>query len=138
MANLEKPIKVEAEVQWAFFNKKNEMSGKFQVDLTNLSDNAVQALTDAGLEPRSREDKPEKGWFITAKSNYEIKPVDKNGNEITDIVGNGSKAIALIKPYEWSWKNKKGVSPSLVKIIINDLKVYNSEETAEEEDDIPL
>ena len=138
MANIEKPIKVEAEVQWAFFNKKNEMSGKFQVDLTNLSPGAVKALQDAGLEPRNREDKPEKGWFITAKSNYEIKPVDKSGNEITDIVGNGSKAVALIKPYEWSWKNKKGVSPSLVKIIINDLKVYNAEETAEEEDDIPL
>lgn len=138
MANLEKPIKVEAEVQWAFFNKKNEMSGKFQVDLTNLSDNAVKALQDAGLEPRSRSDKPEKGWFITAKSNYEIKPVDKNGDEITDIVGNGSKAVALIKPYEWSWKNKKGVSPSLVKIIISDLKVYNAEETEIEEDDIPL
>jgi hypothetical protein len=139
MANIEKPIKVEAEVQWAFFNKKNEMSGKFQVDLTNLSDNAVKALQDAGLEPRNREDKPEKGWFITAKSNYEIKPVDKNGTEITEIVGNGSKAVALIKPYEWSWKNKKGVSPSLVKIIINDLKVYNNTEENEiEEDDIPL
>ncbi len=68
MANIEKPIKVEAEVQWAFFNKKNEMSGKFQVDLTNLSDNAVKALKEAGLEPRNRSDKPEKGWHITAKS----------------------------------------------------------------------
>ena len=97
MANLEKPVKFEAEVQWAFFTKKNEMSGKYQVDLTNLSENAVKALTDAGLEPRNREDKPEKGWFITAKSNYEIKPVDKAGNEITDAVGNGSKAVALIK-----------------------------------------
>ena len=138
MANIEKPIKVEAEVQWAFFNKKNEMSGKYQVDLTNLSENAVKALTDAGLEPRNREDKPEKGWFITAKSNYEIKPVDKNGDEITDVVGNGSKAIAFIKPYEWSWKNKKGVSPSLVKIVINDLKVYSAENAEIEEDDIPL
>lgn len=138
MANIEKPIKVEAEVQWAFFNKKNDMSGKFQVDLTNLSDNAVKALEEAGLEPRQRADKPEKGWYITAKSNYEIKPVDKSGNEITDIVGNGSKAVALIKPYEWSWKNKKGVSPSLVKIIINDLKVYSTEAVVEEEDDIPL
>ena len=138
MANLEKPLKFEAEVQWAFFNKKNEMSGKYQVDLTNLSENAVKALTDAGLEPRNREDKPEKGWFITAKSNYEIKPVDKAGNEITDAVGNGSKAVALIKPYEWSWKNKKGVSPSLVKIIITDLQVYNADQAVEEEDDIPL
>jgi hypothetical protein len=114
------------------------MSGKYQVDLTNLSENAVKALTDAGLEPRNREDKPEKGWFITAKSNYEIKPVDKAGNEITDAVGNGSKAVALIKPYEWSWKNKKGVSPSLVKIIITDLQVYNADQAVEEEDDIPL
>ncbi len=138
MANLEKPVKFEAEVQWAFFNNKNEMSGKYQVDLTNLSENAVKALTDAGLEPRNREDKPEKGWFITAKSNYEIKPVDKAGNEITDAVGNGSKAVALIKPYEWSWKNKKGVSPSLVKIIITDLQVYNADQAVEEEDDIPL
>jgi hypothetical protein len=131
-------VKFEAEVQWAFFTKKNEMSGKYQVDLTNLSENAVKALTDAGLEPRNREDKPEKGWFITAKSNYEIKPVDKAGNEITDAVGNGSKAVALIKPYEWSWKNKKGVSPSLVKIIITDLQVYNADQAVEEEDDIPL
>ena len=138
MANLEKPVKFEAEVQWAFFNKKNEMSGKYQVDLTNLSENAVKALTDAGLEPRNREDKPEKGWFITAKSNYEIKPVDKAGNEITDAVGNGSKAVALIKPYEWSWKNKKGVSPSLVKIFITDLQVYSADQDVEEEDDIPL
>ena len=138
MANLEKPVKFEAEVQWAFFNKKNEMSGKYQVDLTNLSENAVKALTDAGLEPRNREDKPEKGWFITAKSNYEIKPVDKAGNEITDAVGNGSKAVALIKPYEWSWKNKKGVSPSLVKLIITDLQVYRADQAVEEEDDIPL
>lgn len=138
MANLEKPIKFEAEVQWAFFNKKSEMSGKYQVDLTNLSEGAVKALQDAGLEPRQREDKPEKGWFITAKSNYEIKPVDNSGNEITDSVGNGSRAVALIKPYEWSWKNKKGVSPSLVKIIITDLKVYNPDSAVEEEDEIPL
>lgn len=138
MANLEKPIKFEAEVQWAFFNKKSEMSGKYQVDLTNLSEGAVKALQDAGLEPRQREDKPEKGWFITAKSNYEIKPIDNSGTEITDAVGNGSRAIALIKPYEWSWKNKKGVSPSLVKIIITDLKVYNPDSTVEEEDEIPL
>ncbi len=139
MANIEKPIKVEAEVQWAFFNKKNEMSGKFQVDLTNLSDNAVKALQDAGLEPRNRSDKPEKGWHITAKSNYEIKPVDKAGKEINEVVGNGSKAVALIKPYEWKWQAKKGISPSLVKIIITDLKVYNADAEEDlEEDDIPL
>ena len=138
MANIEKPIKIEAEVQWAFFTTKNEMSGKYQVDLTNLSSGAVEALQSAGLEPRQREDKPEKGWFITAKSNYAIEPVDKGGEKITDVVGNGSKAVAIIKPYEWSWKNKKGVSPSLMKITITDLKVYSSDAEELEDDEIPL
>jgi hypothetical protein len=138
MANIEKPIKIEAEVQWAFFTTKNEMSGKYQVDLTNLSNGAVEALQSAGLEPRQREDKPEKGWFITAKSNYAIEPVDKKGDKITDVVGNGSRAVAVIKPYEWSWKNKKGVSPSLMKITITDLKVYSSDAEELENDEIPL
>jgi len=138
MANIEKPIKIEAEVQWAFFTTKNEMSGKYQVDLTNLSTGAVEALQSAGLEPRQREDKPEKGWFITAKSNYEIEPLTKSGEKITEAVGNGSKAVAIIKPYEWSWKNKKGVSPSLMKITITDLKVYNSDAEEFEDDEIPL
>jgi hypothetical protein len=122
-----KPVKIQAEVQWAFFDKVNDMSGKFQCDLANLSTAAVEALESIGLVPRKREDKPEKGWFLTVKSNYAIQPFDKEGNEIKDVVGNGSKAIALIKPYSWKWKNKDGVSASLSKIIITDLIKYNPE-----------
>jgi hypothetical protein len=103
------------------------MSGKFQCDLANLSDKAVEALESIGLEPRKREDKPEKGWFLTVKSNYAIQPYDKEGNEVKDTVGNGSKAVALIKPYSWTWKNKKGVSASLAKIVITDLVKYSAE-----------
>ena len=134
-----KPVKVAAEIQWAFFDKPNEMSGKFQADLTNLSDQAVKALESVGLAPRKREDKPEKGWFLTVKSNYAIQPYDKDGNEIKDIVGNGSKAVALIKPYSWKWKNKEGVSASLAKIVVTDLVKYTAEgaeETADMDDDI--
>jgi len=122
-----KPVKIQAEVQWAFFDRVNEMSGKFQCDLANLSDVAVKALEEIGLAPRKREDKPEKGWFLTVKSNYAIQPYDKAGNEVKDTVGNGSKAIALIKPYEWKWKNKNGVSASLAKIVITDLVKYNAD-----------
>jgi hypothetical protein len=121
-----KPVKIQAEVQWASFDKVNEMSGKFQCDLANLSTAAVEALESIGLAPRKREDKPEKGWFLTVKSNYAIQPFDKEGTEIKDVVGNGSKAIALIKPYSWKWKNKEGVSASLAKIIITDLVKYNA------------
>lgn len=120
------PVKIQAEIQWAFFDKVNDMSGKFQCDLTNLSDAAVKALEGIGLAPRKREDKPEKGWFLTVKSNYAIQPFDKDNKEITDVVGNGSKAIALIKPYSWKWKNKEGISASLAKIVITDLVKYEA------------
>jgi hypothetical protein len=122
-----KPVKIQAEVMWAFFDKPNEMSGKFQADLCNLSDGAVKALEEMGLAPRKREDKPEKGWFLTVKSNYAIQPYDNDGKEIKEIVGNGSKAVALIKPYSWKWKNKEGVSASLAKIVITDLVKYNED-----------
>ena len=132
-----KPVKIEAEIQWAFFDRVNDMSGKFQCDLANLSDKAVAALESIGLEPRKREDKPEKGWFLTVKSNYAIQPYDKDGNEVKDTVGNGSKAVALIKPYSWTWKNKKGVSASLAKIVITDLVKYSAEGAdADLDDDI--
>jgi hypothetical protein len=120
-----KPVKLNAEIQWAFFDKVSDMSGKYQVDLINLSEQAVKALEAIGVEVRKREDKPEKGWFVTVKSNNPIKPVDEKGNTITALVANGSKATALVSAYKWEWKNKKGISPSLMKIIITDLKEYN-------------
>lgn len=132
-----KPVKLNAEIKWAFFDKPSSMSGKFQVDLTNLSDSAVKALEEMGIAVRKREDKPENGWYVTVKSNNPIRPVDEKGNHITALVANGSKATALVSAYQWTWKNKSGVSPSLMKIVITDLKEYNPEAaTAEADDDI--
>jgi hypothetical protein len=133
-----KPVKLTAEIQWAFFDKVSDMSGKYQVDLTNLTEQAVAALEAIGVAPRKREDKPEKGWFVTVKSNNPIRPVDEKGNTITALVANGSKATALVSAYEWTWKNKKGISPSLMKIVITDLKEYNPESggAADIDDDI--
>ena len=61
-----------------------------------------------------------------------------DGDEIVgSIVGNGSKAIAMIEPYTWTWKNKEGVSASLKKLVITDLQKYESdvEQVAIQEDD---
>jgi hypothetical protein len=138
MSNLEKPIKLEAEIQWAFLNKKSEMSDRYQVDLTNLSEKAVAALEAVGIKVLNREDKPEKGWYITVKSTNEIKAFDPKGKQITDLIANGSKATALVKPYEWKFQSRKGISPSLQRLVITDLKVYNGGSAELEEDDIPL
>ena len=130
-----KPLKVQAEIMWAFLDTPNQLSGKYQVDLCNLTKGAVDALKSMGVEVRSKSDQPEKGMFITAKSvNYPIKTEDSDGNPITAKVGNGSKGIALLKPYEYSYKGKKGIGVGINKLVVTDLVVYEGEPVAATDD----
>ena len=125
-------VKIKGDVMWAYLEKPNDMSGKYQVDLCNLSDPAVKALEDMGLTVRQKEDK---GYYITCKSNNPIKAYDKNGDLMEGItIGNGSQAIAMVGFYEWSFKNKEGRSPSLKKLVISELVSYEDAEPVEELD----
>jgi hypothetical protein len=126
-----KPVRIEATLMWPFLDKPNDMSGKYQVDLTNLSEKAVRALEDMGITVRNKEGK---GFFITAKSNHTIKALDKNGDEVLAHIGNGTKAICVLGAYSWSFKNKKGVSPSLKKLVITDLVTYSSNPQQDQEE----
>lgn len=119
---------------WANLSERNSMSGKYQVDIGNLSDAQVEKLEDLGVNVRNKGNDADN--FITAKSaNYEIKAYDTNGNEIKGVmIGNGTKATILFDTY--SWKNpagKKGVSVSLKKLVITDLVAYDANEALEEE-----
>jgi len=66
------------------------------------------------------------GKYITCKSNKPIRAYDTDGEEIDILIGNKSQCKALVSSYEWSYKNKKGVSPSLKKLVITDLIEYAS------------
>ena len=124
MSEAQTSIKVKADIMWAQLDKVNEMSGKFQVDLCNLSDAAVAALEEMGITVPEKEGR---GKYITCKSANPIKAFDNDGDEIVGVkVGNGSKAKAVITAYEWKYKNKKGVSPSIRKLVITDLIEYDS------------
>jgi len=130
------PIKLKADVMWANLDTRNEMSGKYQVDLCNLSPAAAQALRDMGIEVKNKDDK---GDFITCKSNNPIRAYDSNGLELDGVsVGNGSKAIAVIGSYAWTFRNKEGVSPSLKKLAITELVSYEDGDpvTIDADDDI--
>lgn len=132
-----KRVKIKCDVFWAQLNKKNEMSGAYQVNLCNLSDQAVKALEDMGISVlENKEKKPEMGKYITCKSQKPIKAFDEDNQEIdSDVaVGNGSKAKAMVTGYEWTYKNRKGVSPSLSKLVITDLVEYATENLADDED----
>ena len=124
MSEDKKRVKIKATVYWCSNKKVNEMTGKYQVDLCNLSESAVAALEDIGISARSNDDRPEKGVFITCKSQNPIKVYDTDGDEIMEDVGNESKARAIVSAYPWTYKNKKGISPSLGKLVITDLVEY--------------
>jgi uncharacterized ParB-like nuclease family protein len=124
-------IKLKATVMWAQLHKINEMSGKYQVNLCNLSDAAVEALKEIGIEALEKEGH---GKFITCKSANPMKAFDNNGNEITENIGNGSKAVAVIKPYEWKYKNKTGISASMVKLVVTEFIPYGESVAVTEED----
>jgi hypothetical protein len=120
-----KPVKVQADLFWAFLDTPNQMSGKYQVDLCNLSKEAIKTLEGMGVNVRKKDDKPEQGFFITAKSvNYPITATDSDGNPIKAKVANGSKGIALLKPYEYTYRNQKGVGVGINGLVITDLIEY--------------
>lgn len=122
-------VKIKCDVYWAQTNKVNEMSNKYQINLCNLSDEAVKAFEEEGISVQEGEDKKaDMGRYITCKSNNPIRVYDADGMEIpADVmIGNGSKAKALVGSYEWKYKNKKGVSPSLKRLIITDLVEYEA------------
>lgn len=124
-------IVVNADLYWAFLNSKN-MNDKYSVDLCNLSDAAVEKLQSMGVSPHTNEKQPEKGKFITCKSNYPIKAYNSAGDLIDEIydqelkVANESKARAMVSFYDWA--NGKGRSPKLLKLFITDLIPYGANE----------
>jgi hypothetical protein len=128
-------VKVKADIMWAYLDKVNDMSGKFQVDLCNLSDKAAEALQDIGLEVKFKEGK---GKYITCKSTRPIHAYDDGGSQIDMQVGNGSKGVALIGTYSWSYQKKQGTSPALKRLVITDMLEYSGAPVGEliSEDDL--
>lgn len=115
-------VKIKADIMWAYLTKPNEMSGKYQVDLCNLSDNASKALEDLGIDVKTKEGN---GKFITCKSTRPITAYDDGGSQIDgSLLGNGSKAVALVDSWEWSYQKKKGVSPGLKRLVVTEYIPY--------------
>jgi hypothetical protein len=133
-----KPVKVQAEIMWAFLDTPNQLSGKYQVDLCNLSKEAIQTIESMGCNVRKKADQPEKGFFITAKSaNKPIKAFDVNKQPIEGKIANGSKCVALLKPYTYEAGRgyKAGVSMGVEELMVTDLKLYTPAVSLTADDD---
>lgn len=127
----------DVELYWANLYTRNKLSNKYQVDLVNLTEDQIKLIEEAGVSVRSKDD--ERGFFVTCKSsNYEIIPHDKNGDVIGPdiLVGNGSRANVMVKPYGWTNpQGKKGLSLGISKLVVTDLKQYVPEDNLMEEEE---
>lgn len=125
-------------LMWPFLTEKNEMSGKYQVDLCNLTPEHAKELKTLGINPRTKPEKPEKGMFITCKSVRPIMALTPNGDVIQSKVGNGSIASLRLGSYQWTAPvgNKKGTSPTIAKLVVTKLVEYNPGSFAEDEEGV--
>lgn len=123
-------------LMWAKLDKVDDMSGRFQVDLTNLTQDHVAAISGLGVEVRNNKDKPEKGFYITCKSSRPITALDKEGGILKQPIGPGSKANVLLGAYDWTFKGKKGRSPTIAKLIVTDLKPLELGDNDDDDDDL--
>lgn len=122
-----KPFVVNAVAYWACLKDTNKLSGKYQIDLSGLSTEAVELLKQRGMKTRNKDD--ERGNFITAKSNSPIRAYDTSGNELHGAVGNGSQLKVVLGHYDWqSPTGAKGRSASIMKLVVTDLIEYVGEE----------
>ena len=120
---------VEAELMWPFLGRRNDMSNKYQVDLANLDKAAIKTLEGIGVTIRKdepKEGKPDRGMFITAKSEYPIKVVFANGVEVVEstVVGNHTKAKVKVNAYDWKFKGNSGRSLGATKLQVTELVKY--------------
>ena len=121
---------------------KGKPTGKYSVQLANLSQPAVEKLEELGITVKVKpDDKFERGQFIECKSNF---PISNDGKYpmlyeadgktklecSADQVGYGSVVRATIRPYN----SNDGVKPSLVKMSIEEL--VEPEVAVEEEGEV--
>lgn len=125
---MKEQIKVKAKLLWPSLARVNDQSGKYQVDLTELSDKAKEALKNMGLEIRNKEGK---GDFITCKSTYPIAAYDDGGAEIDGtIVGNGTEAVVFVSYYDWKSRTGSGRSASCSRMVVTELVEYTGKTKA--------
>jgi len=117
-----KPVKVKGKVFWSRHAEPYD-DGRYGMDIGQLSETAVQKLQDEAMLDVKHKDLQQ--YFVTCKSNYPIKVVDTEGKEIDAKIGNGSECVAVISPYPYNYKGKKGISAGVLEVVITNLIEYN-------------
>lgn len=135
-----KPVKISGELFWnqwmSNFNKAfNEANDRYECTIGNISDDDAAKLTSLGIKVKHKD---AMGNFIVAKSKFLFNPADENGVEVpTDVLGNGSKCVAIVGSYTHRMSAKFGNAPAIKKLIVTEVKTYVPADASEakEEDE---
>lgn len=141
---------VKAVLNWANFGEVNDLSGKYQVDCTQLSDEDADKLRTIGLEPKTCDNEEyNRGTYITPKSQVKGEDYRKNENDLRWFevtfadkrpvenlfgIGNGTEAYVRIDAIPYVFKKKDGISAGLNRVVITKLvefDAHNDEEMYE-------
>ena len=121
----------------AEFNKAfNTDNDRYECTIGNISDDDAAKLTGLGIKVKHKD---AMGNFIVAKSKYLFKPTGEDMKEIPiDLLGNGSKCVAVVGSYTHRMSSKHGNAPSLKAITVTEIKTYVPDANAEAETDDAL
>ena len=130
-------VKISATVAFPSLTRLDAMSGKYGVQLANLSDAAAEKLEEMGLSVKFKDDSYGRGRFIECRSKYPIDNskfktvLDDQGLPMDpDDIGPGTKVEAVLKTYDWKMGGRTGTSAHVVKLVVKELsqnETVNSE-----------
>ena len=128
-------VVVKGKAYWTKLNVKDEMSGKYQMDIGNLSDEAVKALESHGVQPKNKED--EREWFVTARTKYTVPVINSDKEEMNGtLIGNGSEVKVKIGfNKDHPMVSQYGTSMYLNKVMVTNLVTYERDTDFDEEGD---
>lgn len=121
-------VKVAATVAFPSLTRPDQMSGKYSIQLANLSDAAAEKLEELGMNVKFKDDSYGRGRFIECKSKFPIDNskyptvVDDQGLAMDpEAVGPGSKVEALLKTYSWKMGGRSGVGAYVTKLLVKEV-----------------
>jgi len=121
-------VKISATVAFPSLTRLDAMSGKYGVQLANLSDAAAEKLEEMGLSVKFKDDSYGRGRFIECRSKYPIDNskfktvLDDQGLPMDpDDIGPGTKVEAVLKTYDWKMGGRSGTSAHVVKLVVKEL-----------------
>jgi hypothetical protein len=126
-------VKIKGQLFWAKW--MNELNTKFNPDndryeavVGNISDEDVKKLGTLGIKIKNKEGQ---GNFILAKSKYEFEPVTPTGTKVAiDSIGNGTEVEVDLTSYTHRMSAMHGNAPSIKKITVTKLEIYEPEAVA--------